>query len=433
MKYLKKFDNYKLNEAVDEYVERVREIINEIEDGKFLELDKYDFNIISSHKDKEDWNSTDEKSIKKKIDKLQIDYEYSINSWKNMIINFNRVDGNLIDSISVGKYENDWFLLTLDVNNDSEYYLCNELEGFYHFIMEKLFQYSKNESFLAKLVEDKFYLVEKFLKRDPEIRYSEMNKFNFYKNVILGKLVINKFSTSLFHEGTLLGFLIENKIDSISNLYFLLENGIITKEQIQKQYPEALVIENSILYMIFDGQLSDLSFMFDDNYGSRHESSRKFVEEIDKYMEDPFDRNYLQYNFRDLYIGNLTHKALNIIKNKIEEIKKDMDEEDLVEFENYESWEEQVEHIDGLSDLRQSIIQAYEECQEQADADEMYKAVEGPVETFFRMNKLIYKDEKMLVRINKDWLIRFDTFEDSTRYLSGGKYKQILLGTHILS
>ena len=441
MKYLKKFN--KINEDLDydiseESINAVREILNSIESEHFIELGNKDYYLFETVKGGESWTSFDEKFLKKKLDRLQINYFWKIyyskdddydsygrrrklkkslpiEEYPNVTLEFNNVDGNFLDSLVIKKCDNDWFLIKLMMNNDDEFFLCNELDGVIHFIMEKLFQFCNNEQFLAKLFDEKFELVENYLKRNIEINNSELNKFNFYKNETLGKVLISHYTTSLYQKENIIQFLTDNNINSISNLYFLLEKGIITKEQMQQQYPNTLTIDDGILLMVFEGELSDLAFMFDD-------SSKNFVEEIQN-----MDRNYSNLsNFRDLYLGNLTKKALDCILVKIEELKKNMDEEELAEFDDYETWEEQVENIDALSELKDAIRYAYYDAQESANSDEGYKAVVDPIETFFRMDNIIYKTindiYSILIRINKDWLIKFDTFEDSTQYLSTGKF-----------
>lgn len=440
MKYIRKFDNY-IKESKE--FDRIRELINEIEDSSFLEIDKKDYDFFDIEKIQENWEKMDMKYLERTIAKLQInckiqkpikrqkEYIYSpkpkeeyvpIDEYRNITIEFNPVGLNLVDYIIIKKYENGWFLLEYYTDDNKFYYLVNEIEGISHFIMEKLFMYSNNILFLSKIIQDRFYLIEDYLDRENDYNNYYPNRFSFYKSDILSKLILKEFEESLFKNGNLLEFLKKHNLHSISNLYYLLENKMISKETMQNFYPESLVIKENQLYLYFDASIPSLDFMFNREY-------QNLVENCESDDSD-YHLGY-NYSFRDLSLNYLTKDAISVILKKIEEIKNGMDEDELSEFDEYPTWEEQVDNIDLLCDIKTDITDCYEFAQQSADMAEMYKAITYPICSFFEMNELLRYKDGLLIKINKDWLIRFDTFSDSISYYNG-KYKKTDLTEDIL-
>ena len=85
-----------------------------------------------------------------------------------------------------------------------------------------------------------------------------------------------------------------------------------------------------------------------------------------------------------------------------------MDKEDLEEFNEYNTWEKQIENIYSLEDIKNAIVDAYGDAQNTADSNEKYESILTPLLNFFNMDKLLYDGEYILIKINKDWLIRYD-------------------------
>ena len=229
-----------------------------------------------------------------------------------------------------------------------------------------------------------------------------MDNVIFYENENLAKLLINKYPeltqkisdyppNKLVSQGT------------ISNNYYLYEKGLMSREDLVSKYPNTLIINDDKLYLKFKGDLKDLDFMYSDKSSNNYSSSRDIV----KRMED-YDIMYYDMEFKDLYLGYLTDKAEQAIIDKINKLKINMDKEDLEEFNEYNTWEKQVENIYSLEDIKNAIVFAYEDAQNTADSNEVYKSILTPLLNFFNMDKLLYYGEYILIKINKDWLIRYD-------------------------
>ncbi len=195
----------------------------------------------------------------------------------------------------------------------------------------------------------------------------------------------------------------------ISNNYYLMENGYITKEDFAKKYPLDVELKDDVLYLKFYGEISDLDFMFDD---SRNASSKDVIKSLN-------DNDYMLENtdFKDLYLSDLTNKSEEDIKKKIAEIKEKSDNKE--EFDEYNNWEKQIENIDDLDELKSAIENAFRDAQESANSSEMWFEATKPLLYFFGMDKIMWFDNGvseesknnnsgLLVKIDRDWLIRYD-------------------------
>lgn len=231
-----------------------------------------------------------------------------------------------------------------------------------------------------------------------------------------------------YNNPTYIEYALSNEIDInqtifLSNLWYLVEKGTITKQDFVNKHSNWFLLKDGEVYIRANAysDLSELSFMFskDDN-DRNHISSREFIESID---ENDFYRESTK--FEDLYLDILKPESLKVIEGKIQEIKLTLDQEDQQEFDEYDNWEEQVKNIDSLYDLKNGIEDAFRYAQESADSDEMYEAAKKPILNLFGMEELL-RDEKdhYIFKLNKDFLIRFDNYWY-------GEYKSINYGNKI--
>ena len=201
-------------------------------------------------------------------------------------------------------------------------------------------------------------------------------------------------------------FLNLNKITYLSNLWYLVEKGIISKQDFVNKHPNWFLLKDNEVYIRYTkGDLVDLSFMFSEDDGGR-DNSRQFVENLEDIY---FCRDAIIFKDIDFYI--LKPESIKLIEDKIEKIYNSLDEEDKKEFDKYDDWEEKVKNIDALDELKDAIETAFNFAQNDADYDEMYDEVESNILDFFCMEKL-EKDENTnyIFLLNKDFLIRFDNY-----------------------
>lgn len=198
-----------------------------------------------------------------------------------------------------------------------------------------------------------------------------------------------------------------NETRFLSNLWFLVEKGTITKQYFLDKHPNWFLLKDGEVYIKSNySEINELEFMFSKDDGSNHSSSRDFVEGL---MENDFYRE--GNSFENLYLDILKPESIKIIEDKIQKIKLTLNQEDQEEFDEYENWEEQVKNIDALYDLKIGIEQAFNYAQESADYAEMYEAVEAPILNLFKMNELLRdENDNFLFKLNKEFLIRFDNY-----------------------
>jgi hypothetical protein len=261
---------------------------------------------------------------------------------------------------------------------------------------DKGHEYQESCDFKISDVKDNELLMRIFNENPNLIKIDDII---FYENENLAKLLLAKFPEILLKMGC----------ETLSNNYYLYEKGLITKEDMVNKYPKTLMIEDDILYMMSEGELKDLAFMYE-NKDSRDGTSRGVVENLD-------DTNWSgdSTTFKDLSMHYLTDRAEKAITDKIKELKKNMDKNDKEEFKEYTTWEDQIKNIDALSDLKQAIEWSFHDAQNDADEGDKYKEVLKPLKEFLDMDNLIYYSSGILFKINKDWLIRFDKFEGGDR------------------
>ena len=184
MKYLKEF-NY-INESIN-----LEGLLYQIGNDHYLGLERYEYDYLAKELNMEKWSDSDMSYMTKKMKKLDIPSTININKTEKIkdedfYIGYNFIDGIYSNSLHIKKFENSWFLLQQCANDDLFYFLCQELDGIIHFIMDNLFQFSKNGTFLLSVLNNKNELVEKYLVNGDNY----FNKFNFYINETLGKLLI---------------------------------------------------------------------------------------------------------------------------------------------------------------------------------------------------------------------------------------------------
>ena len=265
-------------------------------------------------------------------------------------------------------------------------------------------EYMESEDFHIDDIEDE-KLIERIINEYPVL----LENYLLLSNKKIGKLIVDK---GLYNVNTHL----------VSNLYFLMLNDIITKEDFVKQYPKDFVLKDDVIYLYFrkdndkwkDITIQNLDFMYStNNNNGRNYSSRDIINSLHEYY---YSGNNIK--FRDLYLNYITDDAKAAIINKIEEIKNTLSEEEQEEFDEYDSWEDKVKNIDALYYIKIAITDAYSTAQDSADENEQYKECLKPLLNFFNMDKLIYHDEGLLFEINPAWLLRYDKYNSDYNFLS---------------
>jgi len=256
---------------------------------------------------------------------------------------------------------------------------------------DKGHEYQESSDFKISDVKNNDLLMRIF---DENPNLIKIDDVIFYENEPMAKLLIDKFPDVILKMGC----------ETLSNNYYLYEKGLITKEDLVNKYPKTLMIKDDILYMMFEGELKDLAFMYEDK--GRNSTSRDIV----KSVEDR-EWNNETTKFKDLALYYLTDKAERIITDKIKELKDKMDESDKEEFEDYTTWEDQIKNIDALDELKSAIESAFNEAEEDANENDKYEKITKPLEDFLGMDDLAYYTGGYLFKISKDWLIRYDKFE----------------------
>ena len=258
-------------------------------------------------------------------------------------------------------------------------------------------EYMERMDFSISDIKDENLLI-KILNENP--RLIIIDNVIFYENENLAKLLINKYPELTQKNSNYPNKLVPQ--GTISNNYYLYEKGLMSREDLVSKYPNTLIVKDDKLYLKFEGDLKDLDFMYSDKSSNHYSSSRDIVKSMEDY---PY---YHDMKFKDLYLGYLTDKAEQAIIDKINKLKINMDKEDLEEFNEYNTWEKQIENIYSLEDIKNAIVDAYGDAQNTADSNEKYESILTPLLNFFNMDKLLYDGEYILIKINRDWLIRYD-------------------------
>lgn len=419
MKYLKKYHQL-IKEATQGQESLVAEVYKEIEDNNYIVIDKEKFNAISFVIDYENFTEREIKIVSSKLDKIKIDNKVSYYEGYNssdLNISYNKITGNFRDKLTIAKYVDDYYTIKNEWGEigqfagNIDYYFCDDISGVFKLIQDILWFYSENEEFIKKHLtktspSDRLYNPNTYL-RDILINNDIDNdyKYNllFYKNPIAGELIIKKL---IEEEGNIIEILKEYKLFLASNLMFLLDKGYITKEVILEFYPNQFRIIDNQLYLIFKGYLEDFEFLY------KKEDKKLFIEVTQEDRDYDFNSRYDDIDH--IYTGELTEKALNAIKMKIEEVKKTLDAEELKEFEEYDNWEKQVKNIDALSEVESAILRAYNDAQSSADEEEKYNAAISPLKDILGTEEILRDSEgNILFKFNKDWLLLYDNLSDS--------------------
>lgn len=268
-------------------------------------------------------------------------------------------------------------------------------------------EYQPDEDFEITDLKDE-NLINKIFDEAPKL--INLDDIIFYDNELFTKILFNK---SHYTDTAL-------STKMISNRYYLMDKmNLITKEEYVSDYPNILSLREDKIYLKIEGSsYSDFDFMYE-------EEDRKTIENIESDFS-MYDRNT---KFKDLYLHDLTEEAEKIIEEKIEELKKKMDTIELAEFDDYDTWQQQVEHIDSLDDLKSAIVNSYDTAQDMADQGAEFEGTFKPLYDFLGIEQILSYTDKdksgFLFPLDKNWLIRYDKYNDHSY-----RYKD--MGTHIL-
>lgn len=433
MKYLKKYHQL-IKEATEEQESLVAEIYKEIEDNNYIVIGKEKSNAMSFVIDDENFTERDIKIISSKLDKIKIDNRVSYYEKyhpSDLYINYNKITGDFRDKLTIEKYVDDYYVVKNEWGEigqsgaNEDYYFCDGMSGLFRLFQDILWIYSEDEEYVKNALTKttvNTYLQDILI--NNEIGNDYKHNLLFYKNPVSGRLLVKKL---LEEEGDIIEILKEYKLFLVSNLMFLLDNGYITKEIILEFYPNQFRILDNQLYLIFKGDLEDFDFLY----------NSKDVELFKEVTKE--DRDYDFYSRYDdidhIYTGELTDKALNAIKMKIEEVKKTLDADELEEFEEYDNWEKQVKNIGALSEVESAILRAYNDAQSSADEEEKYKAALSPLKDLLGTEEILRDpDGYILFKYKNDWLLLYDNVSDSRdeSYIGKGNKNIGQLGYYIL-
>jgi len=233
-----------------------------------------------------------------------------------------------------------------------------------------------------------------------------------------------------YNNPTYIEYALSNEIDInqtifLSNLWYLVEKGNITKQDFVNKHPNWFLLKDGEVYIRSNySGLYELEFMFSKDDGNRL-TSRSFVEDLE--LNDSY-RDRL--DFEDLYLDRLKLESIKLIEDKIQEIKLTLDQEYQEEFDEYDDWEDQIKNIDALDALKNAIEDAFKQAQESADNDEKYEAAKRCVLSLFKMDELLRdENDNFIFKLNKDFLIRFDNYwcgEYKSKYY-GNKINELLI------
>lgn len=393
MKYLNKYKEYiKLLEN-----KKSEELLRNENNGLdfYLIDDNYDYDFIKIE------NQDYEKILKKlNFNKELLNLEESFNGKihylkTNLFFNTSEEEyfGLIRIYLIVKDSENEYLVLFYDENGKSIGYVCYGELGIKNCIIYNVLY---NDSYEDQVF---YYEILKLLR--PKQVKELLEKIDFNQIVW--------YNSPLYFDYGLANNLIDiNETTFLSNLWYLVEKGIITKQDFVNKNPNWFLLKEGEVYIRSKfSDLHELSFMFTQNDGGRNcPDSVCFIEDLD---DNDFYRDNVE--FSHLYLGSLKDESIELIKEKIEKVKSSLSVEDQQEFDEYDDWEDQIKNIDALDDLKNKIEKAFRDAQQSADSDEMYKAAKTPILNLFNMEDLI-RDEQghYIFKLKKDFLIRFDNY-----------------------
>jgi hypothetical protein len=343
-------------------------------------------------------------------DNTKLDSYIDLNLFENTSDDVNY--GNVIihslikdEEYSIDHY--DYYLLKFYLENDEAiYYICDDWYGIKRCIIYNVLY---NDYYDSQIFYDEILNLLKPNQVKELMENADYNKIVWYNNPSYIKYGLSNDLVDL------------NKINYLSNLWYLVENSILSKKDFVNKHPNSFLLKDNDVYIRYTkGDLTDLSFMFSEDDSTNHNTnSRDFVENLN---ENSFYRE--STSFDDLYLDYLKPESIKLIEDKIEEIKSKLSIEDQEEFDEYDDWEDKVKNIDSLNNIKDAIETAFNYAQESADSDDMYEAVEKPILSLFGMEKL-ERDENdhYIFLLKKDFLIRFDNY---FTYLYLKEYKKII-------
>jgi hypothetical protein len=418
MKFLKRYNQVikLLKESTEEQESLAAEVLRDINDNSYISIGNKKYEALSFVRDNENFIDYEMKSIENRLDKMKVDYKsnyYKEYHPTDFFINYNKITGDYRDKLEISKYADEYYAVKNEWGDigqsggNEEYYFCDGLSGLYKLLRDLLWFYSENEKYIDAALSS--LKVETFLQDilvNNDIGNDYKHYLLFYKNTIVAEKLIKKIS-EIDQNNNIVDIVRENKLFLASNLLYLLEKGYINRETILDFYPNQFRIVNNELYLIFKGDLDDFSFLY-------KKDDAELFEEVTKEDRD-FDYFGNRYDsIGDIYIGELTDKAIDAIEAKIEEVKKTLDADELEEFDDYDNWEKQVKNIDSLSEIQTAILNAYNTAQDSADEDDRYKAALSPLLDLLGTEKILRDSEdKILFKFKKEWILLYDSVSDS--------------------
>jgi hypothetical protein len=309
--------------------------------------------------------------------------------------NFGRVDiSSLEKNESLEIYDNYYevIFISADENGESLHYICDGELGIKKCIIYNVLY---NEKYDNQIFYDEILNLLKPKQFQELMENVDYNQIVWYNNPTYIEYAISNNLVDL------------NKITYLSNLWYLVEKGTITKQDFVNTNTNWFLLKDNEVYIRYkSSDLPDLSFMFSENDGNRSSDSRDFVKNIDGHN---YSRN--DTSFSNLYLDYLKPESIKLIEDKIQEIKLTLDDQDQEEFENYDDWEEKVKNIDSLDELKNAIEDAFNYAQESADYDEMYDTIKKPILNLFGMDELVRdENDHYIFKLQKEFLIRFDNY-----------------------
>ena len=310
----------------------------------------------------------------------------------------------------------DYYLLKFNLGDykgtEKIYYIC---DGWYGIKRCIIYNILYNEQYDSQIFYDEILNLLKPNQRKELMENTNYNNIVWYNN------------PSYIEYGLSNNLVDLNKITYLSNLWYLVEKGIISKQDFVNKHPNWFLLTDNKVYIRYTkGDLVNLSFMFSKDDGGRGNiNSRQFVENLE---DNYFYREAT--SFKDLYLDYLKPESIKLIEDKIQEIKSKLNIEDQEEFDEYDDWEDQIKNINALDELKDAIENAFQYAQEDADSEEVYNGVKKPILYLFGMEKL-ERDENdhYIFLLNKDFLIRFDNYfygDYTTKYYMDKINEQII-------
>ena len=291
------------------------------------------------------------------------------------------------------------------------FYICNGEYGLKKCI---LYHVLNTEKFKNKIFTDYFLnLIRSKDKVNQLIEEADYSKVSWYQSSKYFEYCVNN---------KIIDF--ENideceNIKYISNLYYLLEKGIISKEDFVNKNPNWFLLKDGKIYIKTPfTEVYELSFMFSEN-----DSNRKRVERTENF--DPYTE-YTTDRFKDLNFSYLTPETIKLIEDKIYEIYNSLDEEDKEEFSNYDSWVEKVDNIVSLEDIKNVIKEEFDVAYSSANYDQRITDYEKDVSNYFGMKEIL-RDENAnyLFLLDKKFLVYFDSYWYNESYTHNINFKII--------